>query len=40
MRNKQGCDLTGVLEMWWDNSNDYGAVMDGYKLFTKDQAGQ
>jgi len=33
----QGYDLTGVTQMWWDDSCDWSAVMDVYRLFRKDR---
>ncbi|CAM5172065.1 unnamed protein product [Eretmochelys imbricata] len=33
-------DVIGITETWWDNSHDWSAVMDGYKLFRKDRQGR
>ncbi|GAB0208991.1 hypothetical protein GRJ2_003364800 [Grus japonensis] len=33
----QGQDLIAITETWWDSSNDWNAVMDGYILFRKDR---
>ena len=30
-------DLVIITEIWWDNSHDWSAVMDGYKLFRGDR---
>jgi len=30
-------DLVAITEMWWDDSHDWSAVMDGYKLFRRDR---
>ena len=30
-------DFSAVTETWWDSSNDWNAVMDGYVLLRKDQ---
>ena len=30
-------DLVALTETWWDNSHDWSAVMDGYKLFRRDR---
>jgi len=30
-------DMVAITEMWWDNSHDWHAVMDGYRLFRKDR---
>jgi len=29
--------LVAITETWWDNSHDWRAVMDGYRLFSKDR---
>lgn len=31
----QGCDLTGIMEMWWNGSCAWNAGMEGYRLFRK-----
>jgi len=33
----EGHDLVAITETWWDNSHDWHAVLDGYKLFRKDR---
>jgi len=33
----QGCDLAGIMEMWWDGSHDWSAAMKRYRLFRKDR---
>ncbi|GAB0189143.1 hypothetical protein GRJ2_001380200 [Grus japonensis] len=33
-------DLVTITEMWWDNSHDWSAAMDGYKLFRRDRHGR
>ena len=33
-------DLVAITETWWDNSHDWSAVMDGYKLFRRDRQGR
>lgn len=35
----QGCDLTSNTDCW-DGSNNWSAVMDGYRLFKKDVLGK
>jgi len=30
-------DLVVIIEMWWDDSHDWSAAMDGYKLFRRDR---
>jgi len=34
---QEGYDLVAITETWWDNSHDWHAVMDGYRLFRKDR---
>jgi len=36
----QGCDLIGIMEMWWDGFYDWSAAMEGYRLFRKDRQGE
>ncbi|GAB0202630.1 hypothetical protein GRJ2_002728600 [Grus japonensis] len=33
-------DLVAITEKWWDNSHDWSAAMDGYKLFRRDRQGR
>ncbi|KAM9591180.1 uncharacterized protein ACIBXB_006077 isoform 1-T3 [Morphnus guianensis] len=33
-------DLVAITETWWDNSHDWSAAMDGYKLFRRDRQGR
>jgi len=33
-------DLVAIRETWWDDSHDWSAVMDGYKLFRRDRRGK
>ncbi|GAB0187578.1 hypothetical protein GRJ2_001223100 [Grus japonensis] len=37
---QDSCDLVAITEMWWDNSHDWSAAMDGYKLFRRDRHGR
>jgi len=30
-------DLVTITEMWWDDSHDWSAAIDGYKLFSRDR---
>jgi len=30
-------DLVAIMEMWWVESYDWSAAMDGYKLFRRDR---
>ena len=34
------CDLVAITETWWDNSHDWSAAMDGYKIFRRDRQGR
>ena len=33
-------DLVTITEMWWEDSHDWHAAMDGYKLFRRDRPGK
>ncbi|GAB0210105.1 hypothetical protein GRJ2_003476300 [Grus japonensis] len=33
-------DLVAITETWWDDSHDWSAAMDGYKLFRRDRQGR
>jgi len=33
-------DLVATTEAWWDNSHDWSAGMDSYKLFRRDRQGR
>jgi len=33
-------DLVAITETWWDDSPDWSAAMDGYKLFRRDRQGK
>jgi len=35
---QDGYDLVAIRETWWDNSHDWHAVMDVYRLFRKDRS--
>lgn len=35
----RGCDLFGIVEMWWDGSYGWSAGMEGYRFFRKDRQG-
>ncbi|PKU30902.1 mitochondrial fission process protein 1 [Limosa lapponica baueri] len=30
-------DIIAITKIWWDDSHNWGAAMDGYKLFRKDR---
>jgi len=32
-----GYDLVAITETWWDNSHDWHAVIEGYRLLRKDR---
>ncbi|KAJ7412546.1 rna-directed dna polymerase from mobile element jockey-like [Pitangus sulphuratus] len=34
---QESCAVVTVMEMWWDDSRDWSAAMDGYKPFRKDR---
>jgi len=33
-------DLVTITEMWWEDSHDWSAALDGYKLFRSDRRGK
>ncbi|PKU48935.1 adaptin ear-binding coat-associated protein 1 [Limosa lapponica baueri] len=33
-------DVVAIMEMWWDESNDWSAAVEGYKLFRRDRQGR
>ena len=33
-------DLVAITETWWDESHDWSAAIDGYKLFRRDRRGR
>ena len=33
-------DLVAIMETWWDDSRDWSAAVDGYKLFRRDRQGR
>jgi len=36
----QGCNLIGIMEMWWDGSYEWSVGMQGCRLFRKDRQGR
>ena len=40
MVQQQSCDVVTITEMWWDDSQSWGAALDGYKLFRRDSKGR
>ncbi|KAJ7419991.1 hypothetical protein BTVI_23322 [Pitangus sulphuratus] len=37
---QESYDVVAITEMWWDDSHDWSAAMDGYKLFRRDRQGR
>ncbi|GAB0184765.1 hypothetical protein GRJ2_000941800 [Grus japonensis] len=35
----QGCDLIGIMKMWWDGSYDWSVGMEGERLFRQGRGG-
>ncbi|PKU49574.1 rna-directed dna polymerase from mobile element jockey-like [Limosa lapponica baueri] len=33
-------DVVTITETWWDDSHDWSAALDGYKLFRRDRQGE
>ena len=33
-------DIVAIMETWWDDSHNWSAAMDGYKLFRRDRQGR
>ena len=33
-------DIVAITETWWDDSHNWSAAMDGYKLFRRDRQGR
>ncbi|KAM7077755.1 LOW QUALITY PROTEIN: tetratricopeptide repeat protein 33-like [Ciconia maguari] len=40
LAQSQSYDIIGISETWWDESCDWGAMMDGYRLFRRDRQGR
>jgi len=34
---EDSCGLVAITETWWDDSHNWSAAMDGYKLFRRDR---
>lgn len=34
------CSIVAITETYWDGLHNWNAVMDGYKLFTRDRLGR
>ncbi|PKU33270.1 mitochondrial fission process protein 1 [Limosa lapponica baueri] len=37
---QESYDVVAIMEMWWDDSHDWSAALDGYKLFRRDRRGR
>ncbi|XP_051640625.1 uncharacterized protein LOC127469851 [Manacus candei] len=37
---QESYDVVAITETWWDDSHDWSAAMDGYKLFRRDRQGR
>ena len=37
---QESYDIVAVMETWWDDSHEWTAAMDGYKLFRRDRQGR
>ncbi|KAK4822208.1 hypothetical protein QYF61_011849 [Mycteria americana] len=37
---QENYDFVAITETWWDDSHDWSAAMDGYKLFRRDRQGR
>ncbi|KAJ7405034.1 mitochondrial fission process protein 1 [Pitangus sulphuratus] len=37
---QESYDVVTITETWWDDSHDWRAAMDGYKLFRRDRQGR
>ncbi|KAJ7415274.1 hypothetical protein BTVI_38760 [Pitangus sulphuratus] len=40
LAQSQKFDITGISETWWDESCDWSALLDGYRLCRKDMQGR
>ncbi|KAK4805287.1 hypothetical protein QYF61_004852 [Mycteria americana] len=38
--HQENYDMVAITEMWWDDSHNWSAAMDGYKLFRRDRRGR
>ncbi|KAK4811010.1 hypothetical protein QYF61_015714 [Mycteria americana] len=38
--HQENYDMVAIMETWWDDSHNWSAVMDGYKLFRRDRRGR
>ena len=37
---QEGYDIVAITETWWDDSHDWSAALEGYKLFRRDRQGR
>ncbi|KAK4831126.1 hypothetical protein QYF61_015429 [Mycteria americana] len=37
---RENYDMVAITETWWDDSHNWSAAMDGYKLFRRDGQGR
>ncbi|GAB0187131.1 hypothetical protein GRJ2_001178400 [Grus japonensis] len=37
---QENYDIVAITETWWDDSHNWSAAMDGYKLFRREQQGR
>ena len=37
---QENYDIVAITETWWDDSHNWSAAMDGYKLFRRDRQGR
>jgi len=35
--HQENYDIVAIMEAWWDNSHNWSAAMQGYKLFQRDR---
>ena len=40
LAQSQSYDNVGLSETWWEESCEWSAVMDGYRLFRRDRQGR
>ncbi|KAK4831196.1 hypothetical protein QYF61_015928 [Mycteria americana] len=38
--HQENYDMVAIMETWWDDSHNWSAAMDGYKLFRRDRKGR
>jgi len=37
---QENCDILAIAETWWDDSHNWSAAMDSYKLVRRDREGR